>query len=701
MFCLEESSKVTVFSRIRFIALGFILVMAGFVPANFAQASPAVQPAADPLDVSSSQIYDPDNKLGDDGIYQVKSSIEAAKNFNMSVYIAIVPDFGELSPREWNEKTMQLSHLQANSYLLSIAYNPNADGAGEIAASSTAGSAINSAQTGDRAMQVLPYQLSNGDYASGVSSFVQQLMDLAMSAKSGPAAPADNADVSGRSTNNWFILMLILAMFVAVALAIAIYRRNSYSTAAKTQDSAKFDGVEKVNQDNAVESNATFTPATATDTVPPENATQPVTTFDTPVAVGDTPEATPTDTYVAAAPTAAPPEQIQSEAPTYPEPEMLFDEAAAAESEASYERGLNAVHDLNKAIFAAAEDLHASVEAFGPAETNNFAATLDFSREQANALMNWLAGADLVSSEEAGQVEDSAQQVKQVLSAEVLEFTKRRHNPEQVEVSLNRLAAAWNRARKSLAQVEIVEKQLETDYPRANLGHARANLSQSKRLLKAAYKGILSGQKCLQGGDAKTAIRYARGSERAITQTEFALEHITKLGAFLSETKEHLSNMLETLNANVQTVRTYDPEASGQEIAITLRTMEKAQKALVGEGDPIEALSKLCGLQANLFNIYGTSVLAQDLTQLQGQFPLRLEWEQQHLELLRTDIMLRRNSIDPQIELELARCEQLIAQAREKLPQGPLIGMTMLSTSAEMLIQLGSGIPEAFPTPAK
>ena len=191
------------FSRIRFIAVGFVLLMVGFVPANFAQASPVIQPAADPLDISSNQIYDPDNKLGDDGIYQVKSSIEAAKNFNMSVYIAIVPDFGELSPREWNEKTMQLSHLEANSYLLSIAYNPNEDGAGEIAASSTAGSAINSAQAGDRAMQVLPYQLSNGEYASGVSSFVQQLMDLSMSASSGAAAPADNTDVSGRSTNNW------------------------------------------------------------------------------------------------------------------------------------------------------------------------------------------------------------------------------------------------------------------------------------------------------------------------------------------------------------------------------------------------------------------------------------------------------------------------------------------------------------------
>lgn len=118
MFCSEESSKVTVFSRIRFIAVGFVLLMVGFVPANFAQASPVIQPAADPLDISSNQIYDPDNKLGDDGIYQVKSSIEAAKNFNMSVYIAIVPDFGEFSPREWNEKTMQLSHLEANSCLL-------------------------------------------------------------------------------------------------------------------------------------------------------------------------------------------------------------------------------------------------------------------------------------------------------------------------------------------------------------------------------------------------------------------------------------------------------------------------------------------------------------------------------------------------------------------------------------------------------
>ncbi len=685
------------FSRVRFIAAGFVLLMAGFAPANFAQAFPAIQPAADPLDISSNQIYDPDNKLGDDGIYQVKSSIEAAKNFDMSVYIAIVPDFGELSPREWNEKTMQLSHLEANSYLLSIAYNPDENGSGEIAASSTAGSAINSAQAGDRAMQVLPYQLSNGEYASGVSSFVQQLMDLAMSAGSGSAAPAGDTDVSGRSTSNWFILMLILAMLVAVALAIAIYRRNSYNTAAKPHDTVDFDAVESADHDSEFEGSEAFASGEPAETQLQANVAQPIPPIGTPDVVAAAPGAVPADVYEAGAPL----EDNQPEAPVYPEPEMLFDEAAAAENEANFERGLSALNDLNNSIFAATEDLHASVQAFGEAETSSFAATLESSRDQANALMNWLAGADVVNRGEAGQLEDSARQVKQALSAEVLEFTKRRYHPDQVEASLNRLAASWNRARKSLAQVETVERQLEVDYPQANLGHASANLSQSKRLLKAAYKGILSGQKCLQEGDSKTAIRYARGSERAITQTEFALEHITKLGSFLSETREHLSTMLERLNADVETIRTYDPEANGQEIAITLRTMEKARKALAGEGDPIVALSKLCGLQANLFNVYGTSVLVQELAQLQAQFPLRLAWEQQHLELLRTDIMLRRKSIDPQIEVELSRCEQLIAQAREKLTQEPLIGMTMLSTSAEMLVQLGSGIPAAFPTPAK
>lgn len=682
------------FSRIRFIVAGVVLLMAGFVPANFAQAFPAIQPAADPLDISSNQIYDPDNKLGDDGIYQVKSSIEAAKNFNMSVYIAIVPDFGELSPREWNEKTMQLSHMEANSYLLSIAYNPNEDGAGEIAASSTAGSVINSAQASDRAMQVLPYQLSNGEYASGVSSFVQQLMDLSMSAESGSVAPAGNTDVSGRSTSHWFILMLILAMLVAVALAIAIYRRNSYNVTAKPQDAVDFDAVESADRNSEFEGSEAFTSGATDEAMLPDNAGQ---TFVTPAVAEVTPEPVPTDAYASPAPT----DQIQPEAPVYPEPELLFDEAAAAENEANFERGLRALNDLNNSIFAATEDLRASTQAFGEAQTSEFVATLQSAQEQASALMNWIAGVDVVNSTEAGQLEDSAHQVKQALSAQVLEFTKLRHNPDQVGASLNRLAASWNRARKSLNEVEAVEKQLEADYPQANLGHASANLHQAKRLLKAAYKGILSGQKCLKEGDTKTAIRYSRGSERAIIQTEFALEHITKLSTFLSETTAHLSTMLDWLDTNVHTIRAYDSETNGQEIAITLRTMEKARQTLSGQGDPLVALSKLCGLQANLFNIYGTSVLAQELPQLQAQFPQRLAWEQQHLELLRTDIMLRRKSIDPQIELELSRCEQLIAQAREKLPQEPLIGMTMLSTSAEMLVQLGSGIPVAFPTPTK
>lgn len=688
------------FSRIRAIALGFTLTVVGFSSVGAALAVPAVQPAADPMDLSSQQIFDPDNKLGDTGIYQVKSAIDAAQNLHMSVYVAIIPDYGDLSPQEWNAKTLEMSQLPENSYLLSIAYNPNEDGVGEIAASAVPGSVINSAQVSDRAMQVLPYQLSNGEYAAGVTSFVQQLMDLGMANTAG-GQPEPTGDVAGNATNGWFILMLVLAMLVAVALAIAIYRRNSYSTSAtRRDDSIDFDAVEQADHDEEIEGEEPLASPNAAPALPEASG-------ESLAPAGTTPQtAVPADLFAPATrvePNIKTPQHVETTAvaPTgnegaAPAMPQEIDEATAARNDANFDRSLQALDELTNTIYAATEDLRATKATSDKPEIQEFSAALQKAKHQASALMAELAGADFLTDDQADFMVDTANSSKHDLSVQVVKFTKLRHDPTQVAQTLNHLAAAWNKTRKSLTGADSIVKELEANYPQANIRHATANLNQSKRLLKASYKGIVTGQTQMKAGYTKTAIRYARGAERAIMQAQISMEHIQGLQSFLEETRNYLGMMAQKLQRDLQNIHQLDPEANDRSLAIAQRTIAGASDALAGQSDQIAALTKMCAAQAGLYQAYGDSALRASLPAITAEFPQRLAWEEKHLNLIRTNLLLRRKHVDPQLQVELSRCEQLIVQAKEKMSQNPVAAMTILSTCAEMLVQLDSEISTTF-----
>ncbi|MDD7541353.1 MAG: hypothetical protein SPK50_01705 [Mobiluncus porci] len=661
------------------LAAGLTLGVLGFVTIPTAEASPysggmsavsvqtlglpqALVPAADPLDLSGSQIYDPGNVLGT-GLYQVKSSVQSAESRDMKLYVAIVDNYSGFDPAEWNSRTMKLTNMGPNSYLISLNVSDK-----QFSATSTTGSVLNSAQVNDLAMQVGASQFSAGEFASGISSFAQQLLQMSMSTASADAqAPAANAAQS--ATNRWLIVMLVAAMIVTVVLAVAVYRRNTVGVSSKNPQ-VDFDAVERADRNNELDTDESL--LQLTDDYPaPEPAPEPE--LEAPQ-----PEPTPSAPAVQA-----------EEVSTTP---------ATAQNEANYDKVLQELTDLTSLVFNSTEDLRSSELLLGATAVAPFANAVNSAQSRAAVLLAELAGADgLLTEARASEMTSEIAESKDQLSKEVSVFTKERHNPAEVTKTLNRIATQWNDTRQELASAQAAVKKIHESYSAAPLGHSQENLTQATRLLKASYKGVLTGQEKAKAGDKKLASRYARGAERAITQASLASKHVTNLESFLGRISDELSALKVQISSDLDTIRDNDSYASGSEIAMAERALESSTQALAGRSDPVEALAKLRSVQVNLYRAFsGQEEIAAKMNEAPTELNRRLEQTEQLRAIVGTNLALRRKALDSQMLMNLARCDQLLEQTKRKMHTDPVAAVSMLNTCAEMLIQIDRELPVGF-----
>ena len=748
----------------RFVALGLALLFFGGISIGSAVASPAsipstasgvatIVPAADPLDLSSSPVYDPDNILGN-GIYQVRSSVSAIANNDMYLYVAIVDTYSGFNPTEWNTRTMEASSLPENSYLLSVAISDH-----QYSASSTIGSDINSAEVNELAFQIVQPQLDSGDYASAITSFAQQLLQMKLSKEANTASP--DTGMTQEGINRWFIVVLILAMVIAVVLAITVYRRNTadmdydedetdvdYSALEDADAAAEVEGEELT---LASPAEAAFLaqaqPADTGDDIQFLDEVQPKTyptvqefvpyeepleTYETSeqipeTATESTPESTPeesdaTQPQFEVAPESEPQFEVAPESEPIPaqvlEPEIVPAEQAPAEPESPVEQTPPvpelspeelaqaqenfeyAVAELNKlttSIFSAAEDLHASNLLLGAGETHELSQALTQARTRASALMNGVAGLEGMSESEAAQVAIEAKQIKTELKTHVTQIAKKRHHPSQTANNINHLITQWNQIRAQVQPAQAIYTRLVETYPSLDLAQADANLNRGKRLLKASYKGLKIAQTSLQSGDTKTGIKYTRGAERALTQADLAIDYLSKLSDFLDRSMLALQLLETQVRQTLDAIRQNDP-SNTPDLVIAERALESAREALNGNGDPIEANSQLCSVQTSLYRSYiADPAVSQLFLGWQSNLPSRLEWIETYFELVRENLLLRRKSADPMLALELTRCEQLLERSKQHLDDDYVKTAFTMSTCVEMLGQLNSEIPAQFP----
>ncbi|WP_263478334.1 TPM domain-containing protein [Mobiluncus mulieris] len=621
-----------------------------------------ILPAANPLDLSESQIYDPMDVLKD-GIYQVKSSVESLKTHGLKLYVAVLDDYSGLTPDEWNTRTAELTSNEPDTYYLSLNMADK-----QFSATATSGSKLNSAQIDELAKNAAAPQFSTGEFASGISSFAQQLLMRSTATPTNPAETATREAVQS-STNRWLIVVLLASMVVAVFLAVALYRRAS--TAPHKRTKVDFDSVEQADRDEEHEA-VDKCPPTANAPIEGAVANQRLMKVTPPAAVA-------TDRDMST--------NVDSDAGI-----------SDSQEEVNYTMVLNQISELAVLSWGAQEDLRIVELLLGASVAAPFADSLGATQNRAAALLAELAGTDgAISTPRSQEITEEIAKLRQDITLEVSQYAKQCHPVGAIKSDLNRLASLWNQIRKEIVGAQSAQQILNESYLSAPISHSRANLSQATKLLKASYKGILSGQESIKQGDEQTASRYARGAQRAIVQAKLAADNILKLQDYLGWVSDELSTLKVNLSLDVDSIRSQDSNASGPEIAMAERALNNANAALMGKADSIEALVKLRSAQASLYYAYAQQAeIESKLRELPADFDSSLQHTKQLRSLLETDLRLRRKNLEPRMLVDLARCDQLLAQIQLKQHQDSTIAMSMLNTCTEMLVQVQNDLPAGF-----
>lgn len=642
--------------------------------------SRVILPAADPLDLSGSQLYDPNGVLGS-GIYQVKTSIQSLAAHHMKLYVAILDNYSGYTPEEWNSKTAELSKMGADSYLISLNLTDK-----QFSASSTSGSALNSAEVNDLATNFASPQFSTQEYASGISSFAQQIVQRAMATPSATET-GSTADAAQASTNRWLIALLLAAMVVAVVLAVAIYRRNSGSSSRKSPRVH----LNEANRDVRVE------PAQLATNPVRNDFPRPPTVATTPLPTGDAgqPEINSPAQQQAAQFAAT---DVSNQNANHQEMELPSGSPAEMDEEANYATILNRLAKLTYSLWSAQEDLTAAQLLTDPSDMDSFRTVLDEVQASIGTFFAELSEADgIVTGANFLTVTRALDGLEQHLKAAVSQFVHDRYPLDYTAHNLNNLANLWNHSRQELKLSQQAQQGLEETVAASVWQHCKADLDQSMRLLKGSYRGILAGQQSLKSGDKNMASRYARGAQRALVQSRLAAGMVKNLQTFLGVVNGELNSLRTSLSGDLASIRSNEARATGPELAMTDRALEESNAALNGKANPIESLIKLRSAQLNLYRAFrGQAEIQARLSEVSSELPDRFQQTSQLRSLLEADLMLRRKITAPQILVDLARCDQLFQQAGIKMQNDSLTALSMLNTCNEMLILVNHDLPIGF-----
>ena len=113
-----------------------------------------------------------------------------------------------------------------------------------------------------------------------------------------------------------------------------------------------------------------------------------------------------------------------------------------------------------------------------------------------------------------------------------------------------------------------------------------------------------------------------------------------------------------------------------------------------GHGNPLVALTKLYSAQTEIERAAGGEV---DPVVLTHQFQTRLNHVSRLLLVERLNLRLRRKFTDPQLQEQLSNCDKMQGRAQEKARTDLPAAIQIINSSAELLVQLDSQIPPAFP----
>ncbi|MDO5672497.1 MAG: hypothetical protein Q4G30_06540 [Actinomycetaceae bacterium] len=515
----------------------FLMAWMLLIQGNVAHSTPgAVLPAEPPQEISG-QVWDPNNYLGD-SVNDVNTAISSLKEKGVTLYVAVVADFGAMSPQEWARQTLSLSKAPQESYIYALAMDTR---------QYDAQPGPDAALSGERIItlaQQVTIDASAPKLGGVIQNFVAALDQELIT--QGLTTPSEESSASFAIPTGVIIGIIVFAALIAILVGYALYARARRPAGPKlrTEPTLVTPQVDSTPQPTqaalaALEASRALPNETKDKDIAEDgadvDASEQVGAVEEPQYVEDAKE--PDESTEDSGPEVA---DVADVATTGTSAQMVED--LDTPIEIAHAQGLLA--SARDTLYAAEEDLAVSRQQFGQAATRTFAGDLAQAKVGLRRAIQELSNNPQASAELIQDMQAEGPRAENRVKTHVDSFARLRHRQAGVEASLTDLS---NKG-------QVIAKQVQTSLDQANDSDssltklAVRNLELSKGLLMSANKALQMGQEKIAEGDRVMAVRYARGAERATAQAQLAVGVAAQVKSLNTEAApENLSQEIAVL----------------------------------------------------------------------------------------------------------------------------------------------------------
>jgi hypothetical protein len=344
-------------------------------------------------------------------------------------------------------------------------------------------------------------------------------------------------------------------------------------------------------------------------------------------------------------------------------------------------RSASALVGIDDALRTADQELGFAQAQFGPEATGEFERVLAQAKQQVNEAFRLRQTLDDDVPDAEPQIRETATRILQIveqvagaLNAQEQAFSKLREVEERAAAALQEhsRSAADQRARIATARTTL--DTLAARYPADALASVRQNPDQAGALLDEVDTALAQGTQAVEGGDRRTASRYARAAQEALGQVRTLLDAVDHAGAELATIGARLDAGIASISADLDDAARMAPQdPTVQARAADARSrIEAARTARAGTGDPLAALRDLTTAEAALDNALAPMREAVDrarraqglLDQVLGRVAAGLRGTGDYIET-------RRGAVGPQARTRLAEADRLYRAAADQRDSDP------------------------------
>lgn len=257
-----------------------------------------------------------------------------------------------------------------------------------------------------------------------------------------------------------------------------------------------------------------------------------------------------------------------------------------------------ALMNTEDAVHSASDDLAFARAQFGQIATQSFADAHHQAEELVRQAFEVQTQLESSSPQQQAQLCQSilglCQQAQQLLAAHAEEFTRLRNVEANAPAAISDLRERVQEARQMVARSRSELEALQLTFSPTTLHSILDNPQAASDLLDAADSNLTAAQAALETDRAEATHRIGI-AQRAFGQAMVHIEEVMSAANDLSKSEERLTQAIASITSDIRDVdrlasrdQTFGPLVEDAEGAIN-----HAHQARRGQGDPLEALSKL------------------------------------------------------------------------------------------------------------